>query len=390
MNENRDQEVARLLREYQQELRGQAPAPAVLDRIRAASADAAAADAAPGRKPVVAMRPRRTSRRASRWVWSGLAVAASLLLAFGLYWKMPGGTPAASGTVVELAAAQVKPAPAQARSAAPQAVAETEQKAPARASAKAPPPAPMMDPAVPPSIRAALAANMEKNVEKSAEKKARLNEAPRMMADAAAPGGGASAAAANSTEKIVREEAARDDSAGGRKAEASRPEPGRGRLAVRATLIREVLEPGQVARVLTGSYARSAEGVESFSGFAPVEASALSQQAMPPAANAAPPLIAEPSQTASPMTMPREQRRVLSPVRDQIAAARAKMATPHVTSLGTAMVEGFRCVGTRTVDGQRAVERWRAEELGLDLLVRTTEASGAQVLVRYVNIERRP
>lgn len=355
MSENRDQDVVRLLREYREELREQAPSAAVLQRVLAQPRPA---------KPSAPVLPVST-RWTSRWKWSGLAVAASLLVTVGVGYRHR----QAPSQPAMVKMAEAKPAVAEAMPAPP--APET----PSVARAKAPAIAPkrVIDPATPPSIRAAMEAGAGPG---ETEKKPEPTPAPQPA------------------ERSAATELAKEES---RRAEvdklAAAPAAPAPRATLHATVLREVRDPGQLARVFTGTYARLADGTERQSPLMPSEAAAISQntiQPVAPASQQAMPYSSHaPGTSQGGIALPAEQRRLLSPVRDQILEAKKKQAGPQIVQLGIGMVEGFRCTGTRTVDGQRAVERWHSAELGLDLLVRTTEPNGAQVVVRYVNIERR-
>jgi hypothetical protein len=349
MNEERDQDVVRLLREYQEELRSASPPPSVLAKIQAEARRAQPAVVTPIR---------------SRWrppgVWSGLAVAASLLVAIGIY-----RTRVEPAAPVQMAKVEAPPPVAVA---APRVELDEQAETANRANAPAPaPPKPVVDPNAPPSIRAALEAATPGPAE--AER--------RHLEAIAAP---AASADAKPAEPVVRAES----QAPADKKTVAAP-------VLHATVVRQVWEPGQVARVFTGTYQRLADGTEAHSPLAPADVLAMAQNSMAVAPSQVPSQSQAPGAPAqAPATLGRSRElRAPAPVRDQIAEAKKKLASPQSISLGTGIIEGYRCAGTRVVDGHRSVERWYSPELGLVLMERTTEASGAEVVVRYVNIEKR-
>jgi hypothetical protein len=346
MSDTRDPQLERLLGEYQEDLRSQGPSPSVLEKLRQEQQ----------RQKVVAL-PRRGAR------WAALALAASVFLAIGVYQFQPFAEPASQAPAVEMAQVSVPPpAPAQAEN-------ELARQAPRPTETAKP----KVDPSAPPSIRAAMEApagdsaapGAPMRAESSAAAPARVEakaEAPladtavraRAEVPAAAPAGGTRAAGATSLTATV----------------------------LTATVVREVWEPGQPARVLTGTFQRNGSR-EAISAMQPAEPLAMPQNSIAaPSQSAMPDIVAPPLQAAAP-------RRALSPVRDQIAEARVRQLPPATTTLGEAVIEGIRCTGTRTVDAQRVVERWHSAELNLDVLTRTTEANGAITVHRYVNIQRR-
>ena len=376
-----DVAVDRLLREYQEDLRAQSPRADVLARLRAENRSVH------GSSPVVAIPLRPARGWASGWRWSGMAVAASLLVALVVY-RSGSHSEAAVQVTLELA-----PVPA---------AVSGDAATPAVANAVAPRAAAKkvtIDPSAPPSIQAAMRSGVPEDAVK--EKEARGRRLAEAAAEAPAESRARSESVTAEAKAVSTAGTAPAVSTAGARASASAASPalaspalasgamprsaaaaapGRG-PAMEAKVLREVWEPNQLARVFEGTYQRMADGTEVRSPLAPAEMIALSQNSQ--SVMRAPAL---PSQQSIPL--PREQQRGLSSVRDQIADARAKTALTS-TSLGEGVVEGFRCVGTRTLDGQRVIERWHSAELGLDLLVRTTEANGAQVVLRYVNIERR-
>ena len=326
MREGQDREVERLLREYQQDLRQQTP-PNLMDRLLAEQRLVT-----PQRKLFIF-----PSRRAM----GALAMAASLLIMIAVFRPRPVEAPA----VASLAQAPPAPAvpviePASAPMASPGTV-QRQAEAPAVPSPR-PPGLASSQPALPPQVAPAETTG---------------NIAARAEAEQGA----------TMTAEVKRAAAAPAASAG----EAHSP-------VLTAIIVREVWDPGQLARVSEGTYQRLADGHE--------VRSVLSPQFNSPA-------LAQNSQSGFPLAAPSQQAdlavRRQGSIRDQIADSRSRTAGPRLMPLGEAVIEGFRCVGSRTVDNERAVERWRSPELGLDLLVRTTEANGAQVIVRYTRIERR-
>lgn len=348
MNEPRDREVERLLREYKEDLRRENP-PDLLARLH---------------EEQRRVRPARVLRFPSRRVMGGLALAASLLVMVAVFRPRPATAPLPGLLAQESAAPgaeAVAPAVNGARRAAKPAAAP-------RLEAKTPEiPSPR-----PPGLAST----------------APLTAAPART-DAA---GGVKAEAAPQL-AAARMDAEADAS---KMAEAKRVSPAVAKdgppvakdgLTLVATVVQEVWEPGQLARVFESAYQRLADGREVRAVPTPADGPALAQNSVGLAAPAQQQQM--PRQSAGGMALPRAQNQRLAPVRDPMAQARSRIASPSLTPLAEMVIEGYRCTGTRTVEGERTVDRWRSAELGLDLLTRTTDANGGQVVVRYTRIERR-
>lgn len=337
MKEQSDREVERLLREYQADLRRQTP-PDLLARLH---------------EEQRRVRPSRVIPFPSRTVMGGLALAASLVVMVAVFRTRPEQKVAPPALETASVAATER---------------ETRASAPGASAAQAP--APLAKPTAPESKPAAV-----------------VGALASALAPSPAPASGAAASQTAAKAESGRAEDKVAPIVSVPVVTSAPAEPAHTLLAPAHTLmaivVQEVWEPGQLARVSSGTYQRLADGREVRSVLAPVEAPPMAQNSYG---------LAAPSQQMSvpqgAMTAPRESARRLAPVRDQIAEARSRVAAPQITPLGEAVVEGFRCTGTRTLDGERSVERWRSPELGLDLLVRTTEANGAQLVVRYTRIER--
>jgi len=336
-NPQRDQDLDRLLGEYREELRAQEPRAAVLARLKQEF------PAKPAN--VIPFRP--------SWRAGTLAIAASLAVAVGLYrFRAVPDAPAA----VQMAKVNL-PAPVAAESAPPVKESSPAVLAPARAPV---PPKAHVPPL--PSMQNAMGAAAPA-VQREPEVAKREPEA-KAFAKAAEP---KPPEARHLDSKLgdakVKAESAVDGVASASAAPA---------LALAAVITEEVWEPGQLARTSTGRLERFADGREVRSALVPAA------DALPLTQNAAPVQPLSPGSAAG---------RRAAPLRE-MAEARARSAAPQIVALGEANIEGYRCTGTRTITGDRVVERWYAAALGLDLLTRVTEPGGVMRVTRVTQISR--